>query len=138
MRDDLIVRNDATTAIKEVSPVAKLSTAELQELSTIPVAPRTTLEEDKVTEAQRGFNTTWENTQARIATSVVLTTCAMVVMKVVAALFFPQINAEINNTIPSEWWTILGLVIGFYFGRTNHSRQGDGGANGVGRNQTYT
>jgi len=26
--------------------------------------------------------------------------------------------------LPSEWWAIVGLVIGFYFQRTNHTKVG--------------
>jgi hypothetical protein len=51
----------------------------------------------------------WEYTQSVIAVLVVLTTCGGVV-----ALSTWDTDAR----LPPEWWTIVGLVIGFYFGRT--------------------
>jgi hypothetical protein len=51
----------------------------------------------------------WEYTQSVIAVLVVMTTCGGVV-----ALSTWDTDAR----LPPEWWTIVGLVIGFYFGRT--------------------
>lgn len=67
--------------------------------------------------ARRRINNVWEYTQAVIAAAVVLTTCGGVLSTkfVVGAPPFP-----------AEWWAIVGLVIGFYFGRTNHTRPSEG------------
>lgn len=70
-----------------------------------------------LTEGQRRVNLIWEGSQAAIALMVVITTCAGVVAV--------RIFGVDGSTFPPEWWTIVGLVIGFYFGRTNHSRVGD-------------
>lgn len=70
-----------------------------------------------LTEGQRRVNLIWEGSQAAIALMVVITTCA----GVIAVRLF-GVN---SGSFPPEWWTIVGLVIGFYFGRTNHSRAGD-------------
>lgn len=82
------------------------------------LAPRTTLEDDIRTAAQRDLNMTWENTQALISKIVVITTCSGVIISLLARAFWP----ETLIAFPSEWWAIVGLVIGFYFGRTNHAR----------------
>jgi hypothetical protein len=67
----------------------------------------------------RRVNLIWERTQSMIALSVVLTTC----LGVAALSLLRYYHADvILPTFPPEWWTIVGLVIGFYFGRTNHDR----------------
>jgi hypothetical protein len=57
--------------------------------------------------SERKVNNVWEYTQSVIAVFVVVTTCGGV-------LWF---SAHENRRMPPEWWTIAGLVIGFYFGR---------------------
>jgi hypothetical protein len=84
-----------------------------------PVAPTTTVEQDLKSAGQRRINNVWEYTQAFISSAVVLTTCAGIFMGSMA-----RTPAE-HVAFPPEWWTILGLVIGFYFGRSNHARLGD-------------
>lgn len=83
------------------------------------MAATTTREEDRKSAGQRRINNVWEYTQALIAFSVVLTTCIGIAWRVGE-------KAPTASGFPPEWWTILGLVIGFYFGRTNHARVGDG------------
>ena len=57
--------------------------------------------------SDRRLNNVWEYTQSLVAVLVVGTTCGGII-----AL------ARDNTThMPPEWWTIVGLVIGFYFGR---------------------
>jgi hypothetical protein len=83
-------------------------------------ASSTTVEEDLKSAGQRKINDVWEFTQAAIASLIVLTTCiGIIVGRVVQREVGP------SAIFPPEWWTILGLVIGFYFGRTNHARAGD-------------
>jgi len=76
-----------------------------------PVPATTTLEEDRRTAGQRQINLTWEFTQAAIALMVVLAT--------VISGFMPKTE---NTTILAN---AFFLVIGFYFGRTNHARKGE-------------
>jgi hypothetical protein len=73
------------------------------------VDPTTTLEEDRLTAAARAINLIWEVTQALIAVAVVLA-------NVLAAFYLPGQNALLANA--------FFLIIGFYFGRTNHARSG--------------
>jgi len=70
----------------------------------------TTEEEDRHSLGQRRINLIWESTQAVVAVAVTLTT-----------LF-----GAVTGSLSGE--SLLGnaffLVIGFYFGRTNHQRIG--------------
>lgn len=83
-------------------------------------ASQTTAEQDLKTAGQRKINDIWEITQASIASLIVLTTCLGII---IGRLVFREVGP--GSVFPPEWWTILGLVIGFYFGRTNHARLGD-------------
>lgn len=64
------------------------------------------LERAMLAASDRRVNHVWEYTQSVIAVFVVVTTCGGV-------LYFSQGDRR----MPPEWWTIAGLVIGFYFGR---------------------
>ena len=79
------------------------------------VKPDTTAEQDLHSKSQRQINRTWENTQAAVALIVIVTTSTGVLIGRFMADILP---------LPAEWWTIVGLVVGFYFGRTNHARMG--------------
>jgi hypothetical protein len=83
-----------------------------QDPSERSLAPTTTSEDDLRTAGQRTVNLIWEFTQAGIAISVVLAT--------VISAFVPWMTKD-SSLLTSAFF----LVIGFYFGRTNHSRMGD-------------
>jgi hypothetical protein len=68
----------------------------------------TTAEQDRATFGQRRINLIWEGTQAAIAVSVTLATVSGALMSVESAV--------LSNS--------FFLVVGFYFGRTNHQRIG--------------
>jgi hypothetical protein len=79
--------------------------------------PPTTTEEQNLTFAgQRKVNLIWEYTQAAIAILVVGCTMAAGLK----AAFAPAPGRE----IPTILGTGFGLVVGFYFSRTNHSAIG--------------
>lgn len=86
------------------------------------VARERAAELDRVTHGQRRINLVWELTQALIALAVTLTT-----LYVSAAL-------AVKDDAQTAAFLLLSnaffLVIGFYFGRTNHTRTG-----GVGQAQ---
>ena len=88
----------------------------------IPQEPPTAGEQADTlrTAGQRRVNLIWETTQASIALSVTGT-----------ALYVTA------NTISEAAFSVLSngffLVIGFYFGRTNHARSGGVGPNDYGR-----
>jgi hypothetical protein len=69
----------------------------------------TTLEEDLHSASQRKVNITWEYTQSFVAVVVVLA-------NIVGALYTGADSPLLANA--------FFLVIGFYFGRTNHARVG--------------
>ncbi len=86
------------------------------------IPPTTTKEEQLHTAAQRQINRVWEYTQMIIATSV--TFCCLYVGASLAL-------RDSKILIPIEVFPLFilaaafFLVIGFYFGRTNHARIGD-------------
>lgn len=84
-----------------------------------PVPPKTTAQEDLTTAGQRRVNLIWEFTQSIIAVVVVVD--SVVVASVLAV-------RGRSNDFPILLASLVMLVIGFYFSRTNHTAIG-----GVGR-----
>lgn len=81
----------------------------------MPETPKAPTEEALHTAGQRRINMVWEYTQAIIAVTIVLANVAY---------------AFVILVVPSPPNALLlanafFLVIGFYFGRTNHARIGD-------------
>lgn len=105
-----------TTVISAQSEVHQTPVSKVDQL-TLP--PRTTEQEDITTAGQRRVNLIWEWTQAIIAIGVVFST-----MTVGIKTGFEG-KAEAIPTILS---TGFGMVVGFYFSRTNHSAIGGIGA----------
>jgi len=80
----------------------------------------TTLEQDKHSAGQRSINRVWEFTQSFLALAVVLSTLftnAMIALYGMAGM-------EISNTALMQMNVMSALIVGFYFGRTNHQRVG--------------
>ncbi len=85
----------------------------------------TTSEQDRKTSGQRRINAIWEVTQAIIALAVTLQT-----LRVAAAIALKDAAQTAAFLLLSN---AFFLVIGFYFGRTNHQRQGGvGGGDSLG------
>jgi len=78
--------------------------------------PTTTAEQNLRTAGQRRINMIWEYTQAFIAILLVI---SAVIITVVPSLQGRAIE------VPDVLTSSLFLVLGFYFGRTNHARIGD-------------
>lgn len=99
------------------------------------VAPRTTAEQDTSTAGQRRVNLIWESMQALIAASVV--GVALYVSSKLALLFLMPDASEGQRSTGTMAFLLISnlvsLVIGFYFGRTNHTRSGGVGADEQGR-----
>lgn len=105
------------------------------------LSPTTTHEENTVTKGQRKINLIWETTQSKIALLVVyigMTVNALVIIILIALAFFSRTDKEISTaTVAIITGSIAainltsGIVIGFYFSRTNHSQIG-----GIGRKDT--
>ena len=80
----------------------------------------TTVEEDNVTAGQRKVNLIWEYTQAIIAIGVIFTTMLSGLLVVIAKMYYNMKDLD----IPVILGVAFGTVIGFYFGKTNHSAIG--------------
>lgn len=87
----------------------------------LPLPANTTEQDDMITAGQRKVNLIWEYTQAFIAITVVLTTMAKALV------------LENDVAIPTILATAFGIVVGFYFGRTNHQKIGGVAKGDVGR-----
>jgi hypothetical protein len=91
------------------------------------VAATTTAEQDRHALGQRRTNILWEVTQSLIAICVVLT---VLYVNARVALTFgapgtPDVPHDSASSSGLMQLNVVGaLVIGFYFGRTNHQRVG--------------
>jgi glucan phosphoethanolaminetransferase (alkaline phosphatase superfamily) len=86
----------------------------------------TTVEEDKHSAGQRKVNLIWEFTQAFIALSVVST--VLIVAALIALVILKPDASEKAIGLAITAFLLLSnlasLIIGFYFGRTNHQKIG--------------
>lgn len=85
------------------------------------VSPTTTSEQDLRTAGQRAINLLWERTQAGIAIGVV---GANIIYVFVVLFIAPPEHASSLDSA-SLLRNAFFLIVGFYFGRTNHARIGD-------------
>lgn len=106
---------ETADAIKDQAPAAATTTTVE---GRVVAAPRTTEEDDRATAGQREINALWEHTQRTVALLVIGSACA-----VAAGLSaFGNDDAEVAAFV--FLYGAANLVIGFYFGRTNHTRTG--------------
>lgn len=94
-------------------------------------APTTTEEEQTVTAGQRIVNLMWETTQARIAVWTVFSNIALNSLLCISVVF---LDIQVTNNQMAVISLCLqpislttGIVIGFYFSRTNHTAIGGTG-----------
>lgn len=95
------------------------------------LAPKTTEEEDRVALGQRNINLIWETTQSRIALTVIyvgmfINLCVVIILLFSVKEITPIKVALITGSIAAVNLT-TGIIIGFYFSRTNHSAIGGSG-----------
>jgi hypothetical protein len=105
--------------------------------------PATTTEQEDLTKAgQRKINLIWEDTQSRIALFVVVGGLSMSLIIIVFILILVTSLINSDSEITSNQLALLslgitslqsvnltlGIVIGFYFSRTNHMNVGGVGA----------
>lgn len=92
------------------------------------LAPTTTSEQNTVTAGQRAINLIWENTQSQIAKVTVYSNNAMNIVVIVAIIVVDRkIDPAFIALILAAMASInqlSGIIIGFYFSRTNHSAIG--------------
>jgi len=96
-----------------------------QRASTLVLPPSTTSEQDRKTAGQRRVNIIWEVTQALIA------------IWVTGATLYVSSKLALKDAAETAAFLLLSnaffLVIGFYFGRTNHQRTGGVGGDVAGQ-----
>ena len=89
-----------------------------------PIAPTTTSEQDRKSASQRRVNIIWELTQAVIA------------LAVTGATLYVSARLALKDEGQTAAFLLLSnaffLVVGFYFGRTNHQRSGGVGGDMAG------
>jgi hypothetical protein len=83
--------------------------------------PTTTSEQDLRTAGQRRVNLIWEYSQALIALLIVVANIAWVFALLIYGDAVPPTTLAAGQLLSNAFF----LVIGFYFGRTNHARIGD-------------
>jgi hypothetical protein len=103
--------------IEETETARKIPLDAAQETARSPVSPAAMTVAGQMalkTEGQRKVNLIWEYTQATMAVLIVL---ANILVWVESALR-PGVN------IPASLSDALFVIVGFYYGRTNHSATG--------------
>ena len=89
-----------------------------------PLAANTTTQEDLTTAGQRRINLIWEYTQSFVTLLVVLSNMVVAVTN--------GIRADTSEH-PAILSSALFLILGFYYGRTNHEKIGGIGTKHQGR-----
>lgn len=87
----------------------------------VNIAPTTTAADDLVTAGQRAINMIWETTQMRVALSVIWAALAVSATLAVAGKTLGTPDLQLAAVV--FMFGVANLVTGFYFGRTNHTRQ---------------
>ena len=85
------------------------------------IASTTTVEEDKHTKSARFNDSIWEFTQSFIAVVVIL---AVVHTNAYLSLYGSNSTNDISTSALMQINVLGGIIVGFYFGRTNHARSG--------------
>jgi hypothetical protein len=113
--------DEKTVVGHEIPPILVSATTENP-----PAIATTTSEEDRHTKSQRRVNLIWEFTQAMIALSVVFG--VLFVSGKIALMALSSEPSERAMSLATTAFVLLSnlasLVIGFYFGRTNHQKIG--------------
>lgn len=91
--------------------------------------PATSTEQEDITRAgQRIINLLWEKTQSKVALLCIGGTMLVNVLVVGAMLFYQNEISPVKITVITSSLASMGLtvgiIIGFYFGRTNHTLTG--------------
>lgn len=123
-----------------IAPATVIAPPDLERHST-PLSPTTTVEQDRAAQAvetgqelkaagQRQINLIWENTQMRIAMSVIWTSLLTSLVLSIGGTYFGSADVQLAAIV--FLFGVANLVTGFYFGRTNHQRSGGVGGEAAG------
>jgi hypothetical protein len=85
-------------------------------------APTTTSEQDRHSAGQRDINKIWEDTQKKIALSVIWASLSVSMVLAIGGSFFGTPDVQLAAVV--FLFGVANLVTGFYFGRTNHQKVG--------------
>lgn len=116
-------------------PVITAKLSEPAKVGDKNIAPTTTEAQDKVKAGQRFVNMIWETMQALIAASVVGSTL-FVAGRIALLVMLPNATEKQTSSANTAFMLIsnlASLIVGFYFGRTNHQKTGGVGASDEGR-----
>lgn len=106
----------------------KLITTDVPATTKTSLAPNTTEQEDLVAHGQREINLIWETTQSHIARMAVYTGIGINVLVPIILLFIegeiPTAKVAVIAACLGAVNTTVGIIIGFYFSRTNHTAIG--------------
>lgn len=109
--------------------------AEPAKVGDVNIAPTTTAAQDRTKAGQRFVNLIWETMQALIAASVVGATL-YVSGKIALLMISPEVKenqAAFATTAFMLISNLASLIVGFYFGRTNHQKTGGVASDDIGR-----
>lgn len=125
--------NPIPVTVEDVKQPDKLVTKESRQT----LAPNTTEEQDTVTAGQRKINLIWEQTQRAIAIFSVFSGIlinAVVIGLILALAREMTVNQLAIISMCLQFINLTaGIVIGFYFSRTNHQKTGGVGEKQLGR-----
>lgn len=93
----------------------KKKTTSTRKMDVLPLPPTTTEQQDLTYLGQRKINIVWEYTQAFLAIFVTITVMGL-------GTFLGIVGRA--DDLPTYLALAFGLIIGFYFGRTNHTNVG--------------
>jgi hypothetical protein len=109
-------------------------------------APTTTAQQDLISAGQREVNLLWENTQSRLALIIIVAFNLVIFLVIGWALW--RLTTEVDgdsslvlavlaliSTALTLLYGLTNLVVGFYFGRTNHQRTGGIGGEDIERSR---
>lgn len=108
------------------APALVVAPQNLPKVGDLNIAPTTTAAEDLTKAGQREINKIWENTQMKVALSVIWASLAVSGILAVGGKFLGTPDLQLAAIV--FLFGVANLVTGFYFGRTNHSRTGGVGA----------
>lgn len=114
--DPLPTTDSVPVSVKLLAALPPVPPAPTLEVPNPSLPATTTLQQDKTLKGQRDTSLFWEVTQAVIAVEVCTTACFTIIWKVV--------TGPTSADLPILLATMVGLVVGFYFSRTNHSAIG--------------
>lgn len=133
-----------TTTSPKGEIYAKAPEGQATTTSTIAPKPSTAVEEAKISETaltsggQRDINLMWETAQSKIAVRSVTVGLGLNVAVVLIALVMSFLGVEVNVnqlaiiSVCLQFINLtVGIIIGFYFSRTNHTKVGGVGGGDV-------